>query len=357
MSQIGRIGGGVLNDNLLRNGIDLAFKNNLSDTAVLYLDVTNKKIGFNLENPSYDLDINNFFLTVNSIIDQQLKIDNFLIEAPNRITTQLGGISIEPSTPNPVSDFNIFSTDKLSFDSNRLSSLTNENINITAGSNSINLNSFVNIDANLDISQNTTLTGDIDIKGNIQIGNDKPVNIITILPDFTQDILPGENLTYDLGRQDLRWRDLNVVNTEGVDQLSPDSVTVNSQMFIGGLDNINALNTSTPLKILPQTGITSIEDIEINDNVITNKLNTPLTLKSTGIGYYKFAGNNALLIPAGDNNERPLNPEIGDARWNTELDYFEVYNGVKYIPAVGEIDEVTLEGMEEFSYLYSLILG
>ncbi len=40
MSQLGRIGGQVLTDNLLRAGVDLAFETNL-----LYLDVTNRQIG------------------------------------------------------------------------------------------------------------------------------------------------------------------------------------------------------------------------------------------------------------------------------------------------------------------------
>ena len=42
MSQVGRIGGGVLKSNLERQGIDLAFENDL-----LYLDVNNDRIGIN----------------------------------------------------------------------------------------------------------------------------------------------------------------------------------------------------------------------------------------------------------------------------------------------------------------------
>ncbi len=357
MSQLGRISGAVLKDNLLRDGIDLAFKNRVEDTALLYLDVNNKKIGGNLETPVYDLDINNFFLTVDGIVDQQLKIDNFLIESPNRITTQLGGITIQPSSPDPVSIFNILSTDKLSFDNNRLQSLSNENLIFNAGLNTVNLNSPTNIDADLDISGNTSLTGDITIKGNIQIGDEKPVDTITIIPDFTQDILPGQDLTYDLGRVDLQWRELNIPDINGVDLLSPYSVTVSDQMYIGGPNSIYALDNNITVNILPQTGSTIIEDIKIEENSIINLLNTPLTLKSTGLGYYKFNGNNALLFPAGDNSERPVVPETGDTRWNTELGYLEVYNGAEYVKSTGEGEEVTQEEMEEISYLYSLILG
>ena len=42
MSQVGRIGGGVLKSNLERQGVDLAF-----ETDLLYLDVNNSRIGIN----------------------------------------------------------------------------------------------------------------------------------------------------------------------------------------------------------------------------------------------------------------------------------------------------------------------
>jgi len=357
MSQLGRISGAVLKDNLLRDGNDLAFKNRHNDIAVLYLDVNNKKIGGNRENPAFDLDVNNFFLTTDAIVDQQLKINNFVIESPNRITTQLGGITIQPQGPNAASLINKLSTNKLSIDNNRIESLNNENLIFNAGNNNINLNSSTNIDADLTISGNTELTGNITIKGNLQIGDEKPVDTITILPDFTQDILPGQDLTYDLGRVDLQWRILNIPDPFGIELFNPFSVTVGNSIFLGGPNKIETVSNNVVLQFKPDTGITVIEDIKIEENSITNLLDTPLTLKTIGIGYYKFAGDNALLIPAGDVSERPLTPEIGDTRWNTELDYLEVYNGTEYQPSVGEGEEVSQEEMEEISYLYSLILG
>jgi len=50
---IGRISGSVLKANLTRNGTDLAFETNL-----LYLDVTNSRIGINTSSPSALLDVN-----------------------------------------------------------------------------------------------------------------------------------------------------------------------------------------------------------------------------------------------------------------------------------------------------------
>ena len=50
---IGRISGSVLKSNLTRNGTDLAFETNL-----LYLDVTNSRVGIGTSSPTTALDIN-----------------------------------------------------------------------------------------------------------------------------------------------------------------------------------------------------------------------------------------------------------------------------------------------------------
>ena len=50
---IGRISGSVLKSNLTRNGTDLAFETNL-----LYLDVTNSRVGIGTSEPSTALHVN-----------------------------------------------------------------------------------------------------------------------------------------------------------------------------------------------------------------------------------------------------------------------------------------------------------
>jgi hypothetical protein len=46
---LGRIGGGVLKDNLERNGSNLNFKNTSGAVALLHLDVVNSRVGINTE--------------------------------------------------------------------------------------------------------------------------------------------------------------------------------------------------------------------------------------------------------------------------------------------------------------------
>ena len=90
---------------------------------------------------------------------------------------------------------------------------------------------------------------------------------------------------------------------------------------------------------------------------ITNLLNTPLILTSTGIGYTRFVNNNAILIPAGDNSQRRLTPEVGETRWNTEEGYLECFDGTVWAISTGGGEEVTTEIMEDFSNVYILMLG
>ena len=55
---VGRISGPLLKQNLLREGVDLAF-----ETDLLYLDVNNNRIGINKTNPQFDLDVNGIVRT------------------------------------------------------------------------------------------------------------------------------------------------------------------------------------------------------------------------------------------------------------------------------------------------------
>jgi hypothetical protein len=92
--------------------------------------------------------------------------------------------------------------------------------------------------------------------------------------------------------------------------------------------------------------------------IVTN-LNptTPVKIATTGIGYYQFAGTNAMLIPAGGDSTRPASPEIGDTRWNTDQQYLECFDGSVYVIATGGGIEITTEIMEDLGHAYTLMLG
>jgi hypothetical protein len=73
---IGRISGSVLKSNLTRNGTDLAFETNL-----LYLDVTNSRVGIGTSEPSQQLHVSGTTKTTNLTVDSQLTIGSQVIKA------------------------------------------------------------------------------------------------------------------------------------------------------------------------------------------------------------------------------------------------------------------------------------
>ena len=99
---IGRISGSVLKSNLTRNGVDLAFETNL-----LYLDVTNSRLGIGTSEPTTTLHVNG-----NTTITGDLSVS--------------GAISFDAGTINSVN------TGALSVDDNKITGLrSNENIEIS----------------------------------------------------------------------------------------------------------------------------------------------------------------------------------------------------------------------------------
>lgn len=111
------------------------------------------------------------------------------------------------------------------------------------------------------------------------------------------------------------------------------------------------------------TGHVNINDTLLKVNTITNTKNTALVLQSTGIGYVKFAGNKAIVLPTGDSNDRRPLPELGEIRHNTTIGYMEVYCGDitkgdnGWIPSTGTSGAATLGMVEDIMDFWTLILG
>lgn len=128
---------------------------------------------------------------------------------------------------------------------------------------------------------------------------------------------------------------------------------------VGNIDisnNIQKLN-SLDLFLSPDTGITNINNITIDDVYFNNLSSGAITLATTGQGYVKFNGVNAVVFPAGDSSGRRLTPELGEVRYNTELEYLEVFNNTTWIPAIGSSGAASEEQVDEIMNLWAVILG
>lgn len=395
VKSLGRISGGMLTDNILRYGADLAFDNDL-----LYLKIspqipgspsspppgTNKNddgdpnwpagsagsgIGINEDNPIYDLDVNGTANFPFGIVTNQATLDNVIFNGSGSISSTLGPVNIAPQGPNPVIFHNKVITANLEINDNYISSFSNSNINFDpVGVGTVNLttyhptNGIVSVTGDVNVTGNIQIDGNLSKQGNIIIGNDIFIadgvndDTITINTDFTQSLIPGTDNFYDLGRPNRRWSEVHIPDISNVPNPVISSAIIGTQLRIDGLNRtIFAIQSNDDVFITPDTGITNIEDIQFQNDSITNLLNTPLTFIENGSGYLKFSGINGVVVPSGTNAERPSNPEIGDTRWNTERGILECFDGSVYIVATGGGEVVTQDLMTDLGHIYTIMWG
>jgi hypothetical protein len=374
MSQLGRIGGQVLTDNLLRAGVDLAF-----ETDLLYLDVTNQQIGIKDSTPVYTLDVNSNINTNDLTAVTQLAPGNLRLNSPETITTSVGGIDVYINGGGEIFHDRL-ATDNLVLDGNLISSVSNSNIVLDPnGSGTVELKADTNITGDLSVTGNISMSGNLTGLGTLTFG-DQTLDTVTINTDFTQSIIPGDDLTFAMGADAgdssaRRWSQAHAPDwtyiTTGAwpgSGLRPQSVIVSDQISLdGSINKISTIQSNEDIILNPYTGITFIENTKWQSNDITNLLNTPLTIATTGTGYYVFSGNNGMIIPAGTGdpayapgtpqNQRRASPVVGETRWNTDLAYLECYDGSVWAVSTGGGIEVTTEIMEDLGHVYTLMLG
>jgi len=395
-ASLGRISGKALEANLLRQGVDLAF-----DGDLLYLKVSpvqagtvgspefddqdpnlgkpgstslpSNAIGINRDVPIYDLDVNADIFTRELTVTNQLSIDNIVVNIPNTFTTTVGGIDIFIAGTDIYHDR--LTTASLEVDDNYISSFSNSNITLDPnGSGIVQFIANTNITGNLVVGTaltptNINISGDLSKQGNLILG-DRIIDTVTVNTDFAQSIIPGDDLVWSLGENTgdsspRRWAQLYSPDWANITTgawpgsgLRPQSVTVSDQMSLNGIINkISAVQSNEDIELLPDTGIVYVERTKWQDSDITNLLDSPLSLGSTGIGYTQFTGTTAMQIPAGDNSQRRLTPEVGETRWNTEERYLECFDGTVWAISTGGGEEVTTVIMEDLGHVYTLILG
>lgn len=210
---IGKISGPLLKENLLRDGVDLAF-----ETDLIYLDVNNRRVGIKTSTPSHDLTVNGTTRTTNLEVTTGAVIGN--------ITFSGDQISSSTSTLDLQTNGNVVYQNRLLIDSLKIegNAITNvnpadPNINITAnGTGNINLNSDTLVNGNLHA------TGTITADGNITIGDADTDNVI-FNADVASDILPDVDNLYQLGSASKRWKDV-YVNTITASTVSAGSISV-----------------------------------------------------------------------------------------------------------------------------------
>ena len=159
---IGRITGPLLASNLLRDGIDLQV-----ESGLLYLDVTNGRIGVKTQSPLYDLDVNGTLHANKLIVDTTstlglLQISRSVSSAT--ISTVSGPLYIAPA-----------------------------------------LNQTVFVGTDTTVGGNLHATGNITADGNIVLGNNQLVDTLSLGAELISSIIPKTSNTYNIGSTASTW--------------------------------------------------------------------------------------------------------------------------------------------------------
>ena len=362
MSQLGRISGPLLDANLNRLGVDLTFRNYGVSDDLLYLKVTNNTIGVNKEPVTHKLEVDGTTRTTNLIVDTQAQFDNIVASTNNFTTYIISNITISPNQTSPLITADHIKAGDLSFKDNIISNYqSNGSVLLNPnGTGIVDIQSSTTINADLSVTGNFAINGNLTEATNIIVG-DNIVDTVIIAPDFSQSIIPGDNIQYDLGSSTKRWRNIYSHQNSNIGSLIYNDITISDQMFIeSGLPSISTLQSNDDLRLLPDTGNVFIERYKIETNNITNLDATAGILAATGIGYTRFVDNNALVIPAGTDAERNASPEVGDTRWNTEdpIDnYLECFDGTTWEIATGPGGSISTVENYDLANAYILILG
>jgi hypothetical protein len=353
---IGRISGPLLKANLIRDGVDLTFRNGAADPDILYIDVNNARIGVNNSAPTTDLHVTGSTRTSTLTVDNQVDVGNLHITG-NTISSDLDTISFAPSGADPVIYHSILHVDDLSIQGNTISTLnTNANLELRPnGTGTLEVFATTNIDGDLNVTGNIHADGNVTIGGNITIG-DSNTDSVVFNASINSDLIPEQDNTYNLGSPTFRWKDL-FVNNLRTDLLTVDTLDVGNLIF---RDNQITTTPGEDLYIDGNgTGGVRLGNLKITGNVITNVQNNAITqIAQTGNGYFKIAGTNGFVPPRGNSSERPSSyAVIGMTRFNTDTNALEVWSGASWASPAGASGAVSEILANDIAASFALMLG
>ncbi len=348
---IGRISGPLLKNNLIRDGIDLAF-----ETDLLYLDVNNSRIGVNTASPQYSLDVVGTTRSSNLDISGQLTVGNFLVSG-NTISSNLPTISFVASGGEATAYHSRLIVNDIELNGNVISTTSsNADLELSPnGTGKVKIFAPTEITGTLDVTGDINATGNITIGGNLIIG-DSLSDTITINASIQSDLVPETTGLYDLGSPSYKW------GTVYASTVSADTLSV-ADFNVGNLylyDNTITTTTGDLTLDANGTGHVRIGNLTIRDNQITNVVTDGVTeIVQSGTGYFKIAGTNGFIPPRGSTGARPgIAYSIeGMTRYNTDSKALEIWDGSQWASPAGTIGAVSESTANEIAIKYALTLG
>ena len=336
MADLGRISGNLLANNLVRQGVDLAF-----ETSLLYLDVTNKRIAVGATNSAYDLTVSGTgsLFTNNLIVDTTTTPSPNFTMSGNTISNGVSSITIQPLQSSPIIVTPGVVGGNIQFSTNTIgNTATNGDINFTPnGSGLINFNV-----ANATVNVNGTfhVTGDVTFDGNISLGQANLLNLNSgIIPAEEGDYIMLESLDfliteandnivealYNLGTSGLTFA-TTYTTTDYVGTFNASNLQITG-------NTVSSTNTNGDINVTANgTGGDNLWYLKFYQGTVTNVWPSPTTdtqrsvvFTPNGTGYGVINGTNAVTLPSGQNSNQTLSAN-GQIRQNSGTQRYEGFS-------------------------------
>lgn len=182
-------------------------------------------------------------------------------------------------------------------------------------------------------SGNFTLTGtaqlkEIKIQDNFITTTSSNADLELLAHGTGRVLIPNNNVVLN--------KDLTVVGTTNTSTINSTG-TVTSATFSTGNIRINGnaiettvSNSDLELRANGSGGI-AIEQVTVNENVISSNTNTDIVVQPNGTGIVDVNSTQSLRVPRGTTAQRPSPAAAGMIRYNTDYNGYEGYNGTDWI--------------------------
>ena len=213
--------------------------------------------------------------------------------------------------------------------------------------------------ATLSIDGDTDITGNLTLGGNIRIG-DADVDTINVVADFTSDLIPDEDVTYDLGTIGKQWSRIFVPTIKSDSGVVTIAETGALKIPLGGTGDRPSAETgmirynTTDARFEGYDGSIwsglagSVIDVDQDTKIIAEtspnadndeiQIFTAGELRAQVNADGKFKIYDSLVLPTGNTAQRYTPAEQGSIRYNTEDSLFEGYDGSVWKGLGGVID-------------------
>lgn len=168
------------------------------DTAVIQANEVTEVNGGRVYYNSVDQQGN---FRVGDLFTVDFATGNVTFQAPEFNVSSITGINFTDGVNSTVIDPTQVSTGNIVISGNSITTSTGDITLDPSGSEDVIINADTNIIGSLDV------TGNITIGGNLTIGNQN-VDTVTVVADFTSNLIPDVTDTYDLGTSSKNWRTL-----------------------------------------------------------------------------------------------------------------------------------------------------